>query len=593
MASPFKQALEHRREVVSPQPIPAAADSPFRAALNERQQAGASNPGDIPSLGAPTVLSAGDVARGAVKNFVPSAKQFGADILSLVTDPVGTAEGIYNVGVGAAQKLIPGEQGKERYADAVGEFFADRYGGLEELKNTMATDPVGFLADATTVLTGGAGLAARAPGAVGRIAKVASNAASAVDPVSLATRGVNQAVKGITAARGAKVPSNKQFVADAPSTEALHQQGSKLYKAADASGATFPQADFSAFAGKLSDRLKSEGVDSVLHPKVARIAKLVEDSAGEAPNLTRMEILRRQFGDAAASTDAAERRLGQIGIEMVDDFVEAGASSASGTLKEARSLWRRMRKAETIEGAIENASLAKEGVEAGLRNQFSTLYRQRNKKKMRGFSKAEIAAIKAVATGNFSANVLRRIGSLSGGTGAQRNLLNMLAGSGLGGAAGATVGGPLGGFVGAVGVPAVGHGAQRLAERGTRGRAELVRAMAATGRTPKKGPPPSQAGLPPEQPWQAGLPPDVAELVRAMAATGAAPSGLATARVAPKISLPESYSEFVSPAVPGGLYQATAAERAKPKVRATDDEEEKRYVRSGADYLMGLASAMP
>ena len=215
-----------------------------------------------------------------MKNFVPSAKQFGADILSLVTDPVGTAEGIYNVGVGAAQKLIPGEQGKERYADAVGEFFADRYGGLEELKNTMATDPVGFLADATTVLTGGAGLAARAPGAVGRIAKVASNAASAVDPVSLATRGVNQAVKGITAARGAKVPSNKQFVADAPSTEALHQQGSKLYKAADASGATFPQKISGCdFAGKLSDRLKSEGVDSVLHPKVARIAKLVDDPA--------------------------------------------------------------------------------------------------------------------------------------------------------------------------------------------------------------------------------------------------------------------------------------------------------------------------
>ena len=269
-----------------------------------------------------------------------------------------------------------------------------------------------------------------------------------------------------------------------------------------------------------------------------------------------MEILRRQFGDAASSTDAAERRLGQIGIEMVDDFVEEGASSASGTLKEARSLWRRMRKAETIEGAIENASLAKEGVEAGLRNQFSTLYRQRNKKKMRGFSKAEIAAIKAVATGNFSANVLRRIGSLSGGTGAQRNLLNMLAGSGLGGAAGATVGGPLGGFVGAVGVPAVGHGAQRLAERGTRGRAELVRAMAATGLAAPSGPGDRAGGR-------------------------------------PKISLPESYSEFVSPAVPGGLYQATAAERAKPKVRATDDEEEKRYVRSGADYLMGLASAMP
>ena len=159
---------------------------------------------------------------------------------------------------------------------------------------------------------------------------------------------------------------------------------------------------------------------------------------------------------------------------------ERGA--ASGILKEARDLWKRQRKSETITEAIENASASKEGVEAGLRNQFSTLYRQRNKKKMRSFSKDEIAAIKAVAMGNMTANVLRRIGSLSGGTGAQRNMLLGMVGAG----AGASLGGPGGGMIGALGVPAAGHIAQRLAEKGTRGRADLVRAMAATGKSPQQ-----------------------------------------------------------------------------------------------------------
>jgi len=47
--------------------------------------------------------------------------------------------------------------------EATKQFFANRYGGEEELKNTIATDPVGFLTDISTVLTGGGSLAAGRP----------------------------------------------------------------------------------------------------------------------------------------------------------------------------------------------------------------------------------------------------------------------------------------------------------------------------------------------------------------------------------------------------------------------------------------------
>ena len=74
-------------------------------------------------------LSLGDVATGAVENFVPSAKQFASDMSQIFLSPVETAKGLVAVGSGLIQLIIPGEQGDEETARQVGRFFADRYGG--------------------------------------------------------------------------------------------------------------------------------------------------------------------------------------------------------------------------------------------------------------------------------------------------------------------------------------------------------------------------------------------------------------------------------------------------------------------------------
>ena len=139
---------------------------------------------------------AGEVGAAALANLGPSAKQFGGDMLHMVLNPVETVETLGKVGAGIAQKLIPGEQGQEAYADAVGGFFAERYGGLDNLKRTMAEDPVGFLADAATVLTGGQLALARAPGVAGQVGRAAGAVSSAIDPVSATVRGAKVAAKG-------------------------------------------------------------------------------------------------------------------------------------------------------------------------------------------------------------------------------------------------------------------------------------------------------------------------------------------------------------------------------------------------------------
>jgi hypothetical protein len=128
---------------------------------------------------APT-LDWADVPGQAISNFGPSAAKFGGDIVDMVTSPVETGESLYNLSLGAAQKLIPdswtgGPMGKEKYADAMGDFFSKRYGGEDEIKRTLATDPVGVLADFSAFLTGGAMLAAKVPMIAGKAAQLAKN----------------------------------------------------------------------------------------------------------------------------------------------------------------------------------------------------------------------------------------------------------------------------------------------------------------------------------------------------------------------------------------------------------------------------------
>lgn len=143
-----------------------------------------------------SMASAGDVATKAAENLIPSARRFGSDIMSVVTDPVGTVKTLGKVGLGAAQKLIPGEQEQEPYADAVGQFFANRYGGMDAFKKTMAEDPVGFAADVATVLTGGQLALARAPGVAGQIGRAAGTASRAIDPIALSLQGAKALGKG-------------------------------------------------------------------------------------------------------------------------------------------------------------------------------------------------------------------------------------------------------------------------------------------------------------------------------------------------------------------------------------------------------------
>lgn len=140
-----------------------------------------------------------DVGKQAVTNIPSSAVELGKNIAQPFLHPIETATSMKNIGEGALQKAgILGGEDKKAYADAVGQFVMDRYGSMENFKKTLATDPVGVLADAAMVLTGGEAALARAPGIVGKTAEVAGKVGRAVDPLTAAGKGIAGAGKVAT-----------------------------------------------------------------------------------------------------------------------------------------------------------------------------------------------------------------------------------------------------------------------------------------------------------------------------------------------------------------------------------------------------------
>ena len=140
-------------------------------------------------------LSAKDVLFSAAENLGPSAVQFTKDIVQPFIHPIQTVKDLATLGQGVYELFVPGEQANEEVARAVGQYFADRYGGIDNIKKTFATDPVGFIADATIIFSGGGSLISK----TGKIAKsenlvkagnAAKNIAQTLDPALLPLKAI-------------------------------------------------------------------------------------------------------------------------------------------------------------------------------------------------------------------------------------------------------------------------------------------------------------------------------------------------------------------------------------------------------------------
>jgi len=137
-----------------------------------------------------------DYVGKTASNVVPSALNMAGGIWQMVSQPVTTAKNMYELGSSIVSLVQDGEQGNEQLARDVGQFFADRYGGFENVAQTLRDDPVGFLADASIILTGGASLSARIPTTMAQAtSKSISKVAKAIDPITPVVAGAGATIK--------------------------------------------------------------------------------------------------------------------------------------------------------------------------------------------------------------------------------------------------------------------------------------------------------------------------------------------------------------------------------------------------------------
>ena len=151
-------------------------------------------------------LTASEVATGAVTNFLPSVGNLFSSAYQAVTHPSETLGTIKDVATGLMQKvrnLSPEEYRgtapafDESKADALARMLKDRYGGIENVKRTIATDPAGILADASTVLTAGGAGAAKIPGMIGKIGEAAQVAGRTIEPLGATAKAAGTVIKAV------------------------------------------------------------------------------------------------------------------------------------------------------------------------------------------------------------------------------------------------------------------------------------------------------------------------------------------------------------------------------------------------------------
>lgn len=233
-------------------------------------------------------------------------------------------------------------------------------------------------------------------------------------------------------------------IAEAKTPDELRALASKLYEQADQFG-NLSRDDFANAMQGVLQKAERMGLDADLMPNASKVASRIEDAA-TSPNpdigFRELDILRRKAAVPAGNgvTNPAEASIGSQMIEGIDNYIASSDQKLSGIVGDAREMWGRLRRVETVEKAIERAKNAASGFENGLRVEFRKILN--NPKLSRGFNEREIAAIKTVVSGTKLGNTMRQIGRMGLGISGQSNGL----GATVAGMGATALGGPVAGL---------------------------------------------------------------------------------------------------------------------------------------------------
>jgi hypothetical protein len=217
-----------------------------------------------------------------------------------------------------------------------------------------------------------------------------------------------------TGAAGGVRPTKRTAV---PTADELTARAKANYNILDKSKFELDNEQFGREMGDMASTLRSVGYDPRTMPKV-QVA--LENLAQNNPKTVQeLGTLRTIIGNAANSSDAAERLAGSKMMDKFDDYVLNAPPSAAVNAdpvamkawKDARADYAKMKKSEVITTILANADVAQGSKEASIASQLSSL--AKNQKKMRVFTPEEQEAIREAAKGGTLQVMLRTIGKLT------------------------------------------------------------------------------------------------------------------------------------------------------------------------------------
>lgn len=270
-----------------------------------------------------------------------------------------------------------------------------------------------------------------------------------------------------------------------PAAASIKEEANSLYKQAKTDGVIIRSTSFDKILDDVTVSLLDRRVTKSGTPKSFGLIEELQSLKGADKDIADIDGIRQMIANAGGSLDKADtaaamqardvydRLVDGLGADDVtvigtaDDLLRQKApdlpvparpasrdpSGALGTLKEARSLWHRARKAETVENVMTKAvdragaNYTAAGLQTALRQELKQLkWRGRElSREFKSFSPEERRAINAVINGVSGEGFLRAIGRFGGGTVAKLltgGAAYSLGGAGVPGAlvAGATIG---------------------------------------------------------------------------------------------------------------------------------------------------------
>ncbi len=311
------------------------ATNPF-----DQFDAPAVNPFDQFDVKAPAPASSGvpgprrayalsEVPGQAITNVPESAKKFGAGLYEAVTNPLQTIKGAWDVAAGALQKVLPEDavnfinqfEGNPaaaaraiEAANAVGGLYKERYGSYENIKRTLAEDPVGAAADLSTLFTGGSLATAKA---APKVSEALSTAATATNPLSVVTK----PAQAVLAAKEKVLPSAilKEKEANAVRDETLRAAQAEGYVATP--GAVSPTGK-NILSERMAGKTHLEQLASIQNQAVTdRLARRAVGIPDTAPLTT--DNMRQIRAQEYAKGYEPIKKLGEIKTDpaFLDDLV--------------------------------------------------------------------------------------------------------------------------------------------------------------------------------------------------------------------------------------------------------------------------------